>query len=213
MIRGTVLALLVAVGGASAAVVPPLDSYRHAEARRELGVVSGRVYAERARPTTGDVPFPGVTVTLVPYSEDVVAAVEDVKTNARGSMRSYQRAASVVREIREAYERALSKAGAGDLVRSEVTSADGTFVIANVPSGRWLVLARRETWQERSWRRPTVREREVFLPIPEVAGLRAISLWLVPVTVSPGSAVVLELSDRAVWFTGIEEEERRGTVR
>lgn len=213
MTRGAVVALLVAVGGTSAAVVPPLDAYRHAQARGELGVVSGRVYAERARPTTADVPFPGVTVTLVPYSEDVVAAIEHVKTNARASMRSYQRAASTVREIREAYERALWKAGAGDLIRSEVTSAEGTFVIGDVPSGRWLVLARRETWQERSWRRPTVREREVFLPIPEVAGLRAISLWLVPVTVSPGSAMVLELSDRAVWFTGIEEEEKRGTVR
>ena len=205
--------LMAAVTSVTASTVPPLEPYRQAEAHRQLGTVAGRIYGERARPTSADTPFTGVAVTLLPYSEEVVTGAERVKTTARDSIRNYERAAVAVKEILDAYELALLNAGAADLVRSDVSSPEGRFSIADVPRGRWLLLARRESSQERSWRRPTAREREAFLPVPEVTGVRTVSLWMVPVNVSPGGVAALELSDRAVWLSGVEEMRKRGTAR
>lgn len=214
MIRAALAGLLVAaVVGADASILPPLDAYRLAVTRGELGSVTGRIYAERPRPSAPDTPLAGVAVTLVPHSEGLVAAVESVKANARNSMRDYRHAVTTMRDMREAYELALWNAGAAEFVRSEVTSTAGTFSITAVPAGRWLVLARRETADDRSWRRPAVRERDVFLPGTELTGVRTVYLWLVPVAVEAGRVVDVELTDRSVWFTGIEEEKKGGTVR
>ena len=198
------LALLLAGAVAAGPAVPPLDPYRLAEARREIAEVSGRFYAERTRPRDSDVPFVGVTVTLVPYADGLVAEAERVKATSRDSLQHHQGAVAAVKALVAAYELELSRAGASDLIRSDITAAEGRFAIADVPLGRWLLIARRETVQDRAWRRPSVRERDAFLPTPAVVGVRTVYLWMVPVTVKPGGAG-LDLNDRAVWLTGVED--------
>ncbi len=57
------------------------------------------------------------------------------------------------------------------------------------------------------------RERKTYLPRLRLIGYHAVSVWLRELTVDAGETRAVELSDRNVWLTGIEEERVRDADR
>ncbi len=210
--------LLAALGLASVAmgqgVDAPIERYRDAVASRELGGIQGRAYLERRRPSGPDVPLTGVAVSLLPRSEAWLLRLNAIKRGARDSMDAYREAAPAVRRAREAYEKALLEAGAGDLPGGATVDAEGRFTLEGVPAGPWVLLGVRSTYvskapQERPIA-PGTPARQPALPFPflvpdKLAGYYAVTYWLRELTVTGGGVEPVELTDRNVWFTGVAE--------
>ena len=192
----------------------PLERYRDAVALHELGGLQGRAFQERRRPSWPDVPLTGVAVSLLPRSETWLFRLNAIKRGARESMDMYREAAPAVRRAREAYEKALLEAGAGDLPVGATVDAEGRFTLEGVPAGPWVLLGVRSTYvskapQERPlppgtpWRQPA-------LPLPflvpdKLAGYWVVTYWLRELTLAGGAVEPVELTDRNVWFTGVAE--------
>jgi hypothetical protein len=199
---------LLLVGGVAAA--PALDAgteaYRKAAATGALGAVTGRAWEERRTPDAAEQPLAGTVVTLLPRSRALRARLEEIKTRARDSQSAYVASATAIRRAREAYERQLWEAGATDLVRTTVVDGAGAFALGDLPAGEWMLIASHSVFVSRASPRPTKRERDAYLPRLRLIGYNAVSVWLRELTIVAGQAQVVELSDRSVWFTGIEEE-------
>lgn len=207
------LALLAVMSGACARTLPvprPLDvpfpAYRQAAAAGAVGAVDGRAWQERRRPTDADVPLAGLAVALLPASADFLERLEAIRAGARASAEAYRGAASAIRALRDGYERRLWEAGAADLTRAATVAPDGTFVMADVPAGDWVLVGFRAVHVDRPAPGLGRRERALFAPRTRTVGYDVVSVWVRPVTVAPGGRVRLELTDRNVWFTGVVEE-------
>ena len=212
------LVLTAALGLASVALAQgvdaPIERYRDAAAQHELGGVRGRAFQERRKPTGPDTPLTGTAVALLPRSEAWLLRLNAIKRGARDSLDVYRDAAPAVRRAREAYEKTLLQAGAGDLPQGATVDADGRFTLDGVPAGPWVLLAFRsatyvsKTPQERSvapgaWRQPAP-------PLPfilpeKLAGYYVVTYWLRELNVVGGVTEPVELTDRNVWFTGVAE--------
>ncbi len=199
----SVLAMTVT---AAAADSPPIEPYRIAARRGELGRIEGRAFAERRKPDAPDASLTGLVIVLMPLSEPLINEVERVKAGARDSMEAYRASAPRIKLLEEAYELALWDGGAVDLVRSTVIGPDGGFAFADVPAGRWLVFGRLETSSPVVPRKPKPGDVAPFDLGPQVIGHRAAAFWLVPVSVSPGDVAEIRLTDRNIWHTGVIEE-------
>jgi hypothetical protein len=210
--------LFVALGLASVALAQgvdaPIERYRDAAARRDFGEIHGHAYQERRRPSGGDLPLAGVSVSLLPRSETWLLRLNAIKRGARDSMDTYREAAPAVRQAREAYEKALLEAGAGDLPLGATVDGDGRFALAGIPAGPWVLLAVRSTYvskapQERPIA-PGTPPRQPVLPLPflvpdKLAGYHVVTYWLRELTIAGGGVEPVELTDRNVWFTGVAE--------
>src|SRR5437867_2440309 len=115
-------------------------------------------------------------------------------------------AGRALRLAREAYEKALWEAGAADFVRASVVDAAGGFRMEDLPAGAWLLIATRSVFTDRASPRIAKRERETYAPALRLRGFNVVSVWVRALTVSAGRTEEVELLDRNVWFTGIEEE-------
>jgi hypothetical protein len=210
---------VVALGLASVAmgqggVDAPIERYRDAAAARELGGIQGRAYQERRRASGPDVPLTGVAVSLLPRSEAWLLRLNAIKRGARDSMDTYREAAPAVRRAREAYEKALLEAGAGDLPTGATVDGEGRFTLEGVPAGPWVLLGVRSTYvsktpQERPIA-PGTPGRQPALPLPflvpdRLAGYYVVTYWLRELTVAGGGVEPVDLTDRNVWFTGVAE--------
>ena len=192
----------------------PIERYRDAAAQHELGGIRGRAFQERRRPSSPDTPLIGTAVALLPRSEAWLFRLNAIKRGARDSLDIYRDAAPAVRRAREAYEKTLLEAGAGDLPQGATVDADGRFTLEDIPAGPWVLLAFRSATyvskipQERpvapgQWRPPA-------LPLPflapdKLAGYFVVTYWLKELNVVAGSVEPVELTDRNVWFTGVAE--------
>lgn len=206
------LALLFIAGHADALDVP-VAPYLQSLSARAVGVVEGRVYEHGRQPQAPEVPLPGASVVLVPRSETLGRALEDVKRHARDSARAYREAVTRMRRAKEAYERELSQAGAADLVRPLSVDAEGTFRAVDVPAGDWLVIASVADFVTAPNVRARSKERDKYQISPRVTGYEAVRLWMRAVTVTPGGRESVEFNDRNVWFSGVAENRVMDTGR
>jgi len=199
----------------------PLDGYRRAERRGDVGVVRGRAFEERRKPSAPDLPLAGIAVSLLPHSEAWLSRLEAIKRGARDSIGAYREAATTVLRSREGYEKSLLEAGAGDLPQAATVDGEGGFTLQNVPAGPWILFASRSTYISRT---PIVRAPppgtapprppaapSPFLPMEKLAGYHVVTYWVRALTVSPRAPEAVELTDRNVWLTGVIE--RRDPAR
>src|SRR3970040_917498 len=100
-----------------------------------------RAGEERRTPDAAEQPLAGTVVTLLPRSGVLLARLEEIRARARDSETVYRTSATAIRRAREAYERELWEAGAGDLVRTTVVDAAGAFSVADLPAGEWMLIA------------------------------------------------------------------------
>jgi hypothetical protein len=205
--------LMLSSAFALGAPVPPLAPYRLSASRHETGAVAVRAYVERRTIQGPELPLRGAAVALLPFSGSFVAEVEQLKGQARESLRTYRAAAREIKHREEAYERTVWEAGAPDLVLSGPVGPDGTASFADVAAGPWLLWGHREVWNAVAEKKPKGQEKNLFVLGPRLVGFWAASYWLVPLTVSAGGADTVELTDRNVWFSGVIEETMRQDVR
>lgn len=204
----TLAAGALLIGGVTAAHALDVatEVYRKAGAAGALGAVTGYAREERRSPDAAELPLAGTVVRLLPRSAALRARVEEIKTRARDSQSTYVASAGAIRRALEAYEKELWEAGAADLVRTTVVDGAGAFALADVPAGEWMLIASRSVFVSKPSPRPTQRERDAYLPRLRLIGYNAVSVWLRELTIAAGRTQVVELSDRSVWFAGIEEE-------
>ena len=191
---------------AAQAMAVPLDPYLAARASGDVGIVSGRVYAERRRPQDPDRPLASTTLLLVPNSETFVRRLEDLKRGSRESANAFREAAPAMRRAKDDYEDALWQAGAPQLAVAVATDPDGSFRITDVPAGAWLLVGwYGQTVQTHAPKR-TKKEQGLYSAGRRVIGFDAVQIWLRPIIVGRGELEPIELTDRNVWFSGVEED-------
>jgi hypothetical protein len=201
------LLLLAAPGLAAdesvAGLVAPLLSARGAGT---LGTVAAKAFAEPTRASAAPAPQPAVSVTLLPYSPAFEAELDAVKAGLRDSLDGYVQAVARIEDARVDYERALLEAGAGELVRTQLTDGQGAAQVADLPAGDWLVLA----WREGGHfsKRFKLRDTEVsrFPNVSSNVTYSTVTYWRTRVTVRAGEAAEVTLSDRNVWLTAARQE-------
>jgi len=198
--------LLVGVVAVAHALDGGTDAYRKAAATGAFGAVTGRAWEERRTPDGAERPLTGTIVTLLPRSKALHERLEEIKMHARDSQSVYLASAGAIRRAREGREQELWDAGATDLVRATVVDSAGAFALADLPAGEWMLIASRSVFASRASPRATKRERDTYLPRLRLVGYHTVSVWLREFTIIAGQTQVVELSDRNVWFTGIEEE-------
>lgn len=171
-----------------------------------VGEIEGRAYAESRRPGDPSVPYRDVSVRAFPYTAAFEARLDSIKRQQRGSMASYTETAADLKAAQESYERDLSVAGAGDLIRGAVSDAEGVLRLSAVPVGEWLVLGWREEAHPVKAARTPTRDAGRFAEPLMTTGYAAVSYWRTRVVVRPGEKARIALSDRGVWLTAVREE-------
>jgi hypothetical protein len=187
--------------------------YREAGRAGALGSVNGRVYEERRKPNAADAPLVGTTLRLLPRSETFLSTLETIKRHARDSLDRYRGSAVEVERARVAYETALLQRGGGDLPQALTVDADGSFALSALPAGDWVLVAAHTVFGKkaagttsRAGASPRAGTLDRFLPHPHVVGYSYVTLWVREVTVTPGAAATVALTDRNAWLTGVVED-------
>ena len=206
MTARTLVGVLLGFAAVAHALDAETAAYRRAAAAGALGTVSGRAWEERRTPDAAEQPLAGTVVTLVPRTPELLARLEGIKAHSRDSQTAYGASAGAIRRAREAYEKELWDAGAADLVRATVVDGVGAFSVTDLPAGEWMLIATRSVSVDKASPRLSPRERHAFTQSPRLTGYKVVSVWLRELTVAAGEALAVELMDRNVWFTGIEEE-------
>ena len=168
--------------------------------------VSGRLHEEGRTPKTGDRPLAGVTVMVGPSSPELLTRLEDIKAHARDSAQTYRTSGSEVRRAVEAYERRLDEQGMAELLVRVTTGPDGTFSAGNLPAGRWLLVAMNTARVTAQGPPQTRQERLSFRGNGRLRGYDTFTIWLRELDLTGEGAPPVELTDRNVWFTAIQED-------
>jgi hypothetical protein len=183
------------------------DPYREAATAGALGTVAGQAIAENLRRgASSPQPVTDVAVVLVPRSEAFLGELERIRSRGRREMNAYRTSARDVTDARRVYERALWDSGAAELVRATTTDPEGRFSVEGLPAGAWLLLAQRAVFVSKQSSSLSKRDRELFDRRPQLTGYYAVTFWLREITIVPGQATDVELTDRNAWMTGIAEE-------
>jgi hypothetical protein len=201
--------LVLAATALAQSVDAPIERYREAAGFRELGAVRGRAFQERRRPSSPDLPLAGTAVALYPRSEAWLFRLQAIKRGVRDSLATYREAADNVRRSREAYEKSLLEAGAGDLPHMVTADSEGIFTLDGIPAGPWILFASRSTYVNKSPRVPGPPRGQgapnPFLTPDRLAGYHVVTDWLRELTVVAGRVELIELTDRNAWLRGISE--------
>ena len=183
--------------------------YRATPATATIGV---RVYAE-SRPKVPETPLTQTTVLLYPRSPALLARFADVKVGARDSLAKYRGAVDELRRAQDALGKALGDAGGEDLVRRVNVSVSGTATFETIPSGDWVLVAWHSEFIDTPAAKTNRRERRMYTLGQPLEGYRAVRIWLRELVVKPGAQDTIELTDRNVWFSGVDEVVRTDTGR
>jgi hypothetical protein len=188
-------ACLIQVGPVNGQVTVPV----------RVSTVSGTALATGPRAASPPVPLTALEVLLVPRSDAVLASLERIKHQSRDSMTGYRTAIPEMRQILETFVRDLK--GSGDLLVIPRATVDdnGRFAISDVPAGRWILLGRRSAYVDRAFK-DTRKETGTYQTQRRLVGYDRVTVWLQEVTVEPGVDPAVELTDRNVWFEGVEEK-------
>jgi hypothetical protein len=197
--------LLATVAAAAAPLDVSIDAYRSAAQDGRVGTVLGHVVEDPRHPLDKPQPVGDVAVTIVPRSAALLQRFADVKRRAHEAEKDYRRSGPELVAARRALERALTEAGAGELVRYVVAGPDGLFEVGNLPAGDWVLIAERRRLVTKNSTSANRRELDVFARTPRLTGYWVITVWLKELPVPPGATESLELNDRNVWMTAIEE--------
>ena len=203
------LAALVAAGGARPGAEDrreQVSPYLRALEARAVGEIDGRAFGEPRRPSAQAPPYEGVSLLAFPYAADVDAHLDAIKRQQRDSIGHYTEAHADVTAVREAYERELLAAGAGELIRGAVSDATGRLRLDGVPAGEWLLLGWREEAHAVKAARTPTRDAGHFATTPTVTGYGAVSYWRMRVSLRAGETTEVSLSDRSVWLNAVREE-------
>jgi hypothetical protein len=183
-----------------------VEGYLRARDARALGTLSTRAHAEPTRPGAQPAPQPSVSVVLLPYSAALEAELDAVKAGLRDSLDGYVQAVARIEEARVDYERALLAAGGGELVRGEVTDAQGSARLGDIPAGEWFLLA----WQEGGHmsKRFRLREQDAkrYPNVPTNVTYSIVTYWRARVVVRQGETVEIAMTDRNAWMTAARHE-------
>jgi hypothetical protein len=224
------LATLVVVVGVGVAAHAAGQARGHSPTPAELrdraqrgltAVVEGRAYLERARPDAPDEPLAGVSIALLPSSPALLERLAAVKRESRESMQGFRDGAPAVRHLIESQEGELWSSGYPDAAIRTGTDEAGRFRV-EVPAGPWVLIAMRRVFvtTDRTARDTPARsataldplaryaasQYQHFLPSARMTGFDAVSVWLREVEAESRQRVELELHDRGVWLSGVEEE-------
>jgi hypothetical protein len=191
----------VAADGMADLVAP----YLRARDDHVVGEVVVRAYRDATRPSAPPVPLEGVSVMLLPYSAGVESELDEIKEHQRDSLKHYMGAAADVDSLRKAYESDLLWVGGGELIRGEVSNAQGLVKLVGVPVGEWVLLAWRE--EAHPGKAPKVRPQETkgFRDIPVSVGHSIVTYWWMRVRVRAGETTPVDLNDRNVWIAAVQE--------
>ena len=200
--------LLVAVPALAAdePVAGLVAPYLKARSDGTLGAVAAKAFAEPTRPNAGPAPQPSVSITLLPYSAVLEAELDSVKSGLRDSLDGYLQAIARIETARVDYERALLGAGAGELVRTQMTDGQGMAQLGELPVGDWLVLAWREGGHLSKHFRLRDTEASKFPNISSNVTYSMVTLWRTRITVRAGETVEVTMTDRNVWLTAARQE-------
>ena len=142
---------------------------------------------------------------LLPYSPSVESEFDDIKEHLRDSLKHYMGASADVDAVRRAYESDLVWVGGGELVRGEVSNAQGLVTFQGVPAGEWVLLAWRE--EAHAVKPPKLRAQETrgFRDIPVSVGHSVVTYWWMRIRVTSGETTTVEFNDRNLWMTAVHE--------
>jgi hypothetical protein len=180
--------------------------YLKARSDGTLGAVAAKAFAEPTRPNAGPAPQPSVSITLLPYSAALEAELDSVKSGLRDSLDGYVHAIARIETARVDYERALLGAGAGELVRTQMTDGQGMAQLGELPVGDWLVLAWREGGHLSKRFRLRDTEASKYPNISSNVTYSTVTLWRTRITVRAGETVEVTMTDRNVWLTAARQE-------
>jgi hypothetical protein len=204
-----VLAALVGLAGWSTAaagdVAELVAPYLRALGEHQVGKVVGRALGDPAHPSAPPVPYVGVSVLLLPHSIDLDSELDEIKDHYRDSLKDYMGAAADLVAARTSYESALVWAGGGELIRGEVSDAQGFVRLAGVPAGEWSLVAWREEMSSESTPRYKSREMKGFRAIPMPVGHSVVHYWVMRLHVGAGETTTFALNDRNVWIATVRE--------
>jgi hypothetical protein len=180
--------------------------YLQARDGLRLGEVVGRVLGDPPHPNAPAIPYEGVSVLLLPRSVAFESELDGIKEHLRDSLKSYMGAAAQVMSARSAYESDLLWAGGGELIRGEVSDAQGLVRLTGVPAGEWVLLAWREEAHPEKPHMLKAREARGFRDIPVSAGHSVVTYWWMRLQVRAGETTSVDLNDRNVRIDAIKED-------
>lgn len=183
-----------------------VDAYRRAAASGQVGGLSGHVITEGPRPGASPRPVSEVGITLVPHSQRLLEQLWTIRGRARRDVDAYRDSAVAIAEARQAWERALWRAGAAELVRFTAVDPDGRFAVEGLPAGRWMLMAQRAVFVPKGSPTMSKRDRETFASRPRFIGYYAVTIWVQELTIAAGQWIELQLTDRNAWMTALAEE-------
>ena len=203
-LAGVLISLALSAGAADiSAMTAP---YMAARERKAVGVVVGRAYEEARRTGEEPKPYAGVSVLLLPDAGGLERELAAIKAGRRESPERFLEADPKVRAARASHERALIEAGAGALIKGEMTDEGGLFRLLDVPEGTWILLAWQETASRQKKPPPSRNDTARYPDRTEVVGSFTVIYWLVPIEVRAGEETQVRLHDRNVWLTAIRED-------
>ncbi len=181
------------------------------------GLLWGRLVVEEESPEGPWTPLAGVTVTLFPYAPSVAADLERIRDGARASGAEHDAAVGRLQDRLRAYEAQVTAVAGrpapspdAALVRRVTTDPTGIFVVDDLPSGEWLLVAV-QTAPYASGRTPKSAppsggrrsggRGDTFLPRPSTPAKEA-EVWVTRVRVTPGERTRILLTDRARFMVG-----------
>ncbi|HUM15238.1 MAG TPA: hypothetical protein VL086_06085 [Candidatus Nitrosotalea sp.] len=205
-----IVAAGVAVAGPGMAAETDLanlvEPYLKARGGEALGVVTARAYVEPTRVGAAPTPQPPVSMVLLPYSAEFEAELDAVKAGLRNSVDTFTQAVGRIESARVEYERALVTVGAGELVRSEATDAQGLVELTGLPAGDWLLLAWREGAHLSKHYKIRDQDAKRYPDLPTTVTYSMVTYWRARVTVRRGETAEVSMSDRSVWMTAPRQE-------
>jgi hypothetical protein len=179
-----------------------------------VGTVRGTALGIGPKATSPPVALTGLALVLVPRSDALLEDLERVKRQSRDSMAAYRKAVPEMRNIFDAFVQGF-RGPTGALIIPRATVDDsGRFALDEVPVGQWVLIGRRSVSVDRPFK-DTRKETGTYQAQPRLVGYERVMLWLQTITIEPGAGQTVELTDRNVWFEGVEEKtaarDRAGT--
>jgi hypothetical protein len=180
--------------------------YLKAKEQKSLGTLAASAVADPPRPSGDPIPQSAVSVMVLPFRAGFQSELDAAKASLRESVDAYVQTVGRIETARVDYEKALLDAGAGELVRTGQTDAQGAVRLPDLPEGDWLVLAWREGGHLTKKFRLRGNETTKFPDVPTSVTYSVVTFWRTRVAVRAGETTEVALNDRNVWLSAARQE-------